>query len=81
MTLLADIADTVNIYFLMFFIIAIIAYNRNATFQSFVKNIYKNYLSFANVLPLFVYFSIFFNNFLNLISILVTKISKFFKKK
>ena len=81
MVILADATDTVFFYFFLFFLVAIIAFFRNATFQTSVKNFYKNYIATFNVLPIYVYFSIVFTNFLSLISFLINQFSKFFKKK
>jgi len=73
-------SDTVAIFFVAFILVAILAFYRNSTFQSFTKNLYKNYINFFNTLPLTVYFSIFYNNFFKLISFLSNQFSNFFKK-
>ncbi len=80
MVLLTNLVDTVGLFFIMFFFIIVITICRNATFQSYTKNFYKNYLSFSNFLPLSTYFSFFFNGFLNLSSFLINKTYNYFKK-
>ena len=81
MVLLTNVVDTIGLFYIMFFFLIIGLICRNATFQTFTKNFYKNYLSFNNTLPLYAYISFFFNNFLKSISFLINKIYIFFKKK
>ncbi len=81
MTVLTNLVDTVGIFYLMLIFLIAFLIIRNITFQVYIKNFYKNYLSFFNLTPLTNYLSFFFSNFLSSISFLVDKIFFFFKKK
>jgi len=81
MLILNNVVDTVGLFFIMFIFIGSILIFRNATFQSFVKNFFKNYFSFFNILPLLNYFSFFFKNFFKISYALIKKFFSFFRKK
>jgi hypothetical protein len=81
MVLLTNLVDTVGIFYICFFFIILGLIVRNFTFQTYNKNLYKNYSNFFNLLPLNNYFSFFFNNFLKSSLILVNRVFFFFKKK
>jgi len=81
MVTLTNIVDGAGLYFLALGLIIAAAFYRDATFQSYVKNFYKNYISFSNFLPFHLYISFFFNNFLNSISYLTNVFYNFFKTK
>lgn len=81
MVLLTNLVDTFGIFFIFFFFLIMGLILKNSTFQIYVKNFYKNYFSFFNLLPLINYVNFFFNNFIKISSILVNKFFLFFKKK
>ena len=81
MVLLTNLVDTVGIFYICFFFIIMTLILKNSTFQIYVKNLYKNYFSFFNLLPLLNYVNLFFHNFIKTSSILVNKFFLFFRKK
>jgi hypothetical protein len=81
MVLLNNLVDTVGFFYIMFFFLIVGLIVRNATFQTYSKKFYKNFLYFFNTLPLTNYISFFFSTFIKSVSFLVNKIYLFFKNR
>lgn len=81
MVVLTNIIDTLGLYFITFMLIVAICIYRNTTFQTFVKNFFRNYSYFFNFLPLSMYSDFFFNLYYDLLATLTTIFFFFFKKR
>ncbi len=81
MVLLTNAVDTLGIYFILFFFVAVILICRNASFQSFSKRLFSKTSSFFNITPLLNYVSPFFTNFSKSVYIFADKIYLFFNNK
>ena len=84
MSIFQDTGDIFLFFVTCFGFIGGIMLLRNEKFQTFIQKTYKNFNETFNLLPLSLYFDIYYNVFLNIYNFIVFQFNKtfsFFKNK
>jgi len=77
----SEYGTTIMYFFLLIFFLKGPSLYKDSMFQSFLQNMYKNYILTFNTLPLNVYFKMVFNDLINTSTFFIKKSFYYLKKK